>query len=362
MAKRVRLIGGGALFLLLLYLALFPRPLGPELIVTVEEGITLQDAAPSSVGAVAPLFPFQLGPNFGYIAAGGELVFMDSIQGGVALSPEGFINYSTVSETHVYQDGYGRIQQVIQASGYPVLRAGRVFVIGPGGAQLSEWNETGARIWEREFGSLITAFDATNTSIVVGLVSGELVFLNEAGNEIQRYRSRRSRVPVIYGLHVDESESQVALVSGLDPQVLTVLEFEDERYAPRFEHELHSELREPVQVRFLESAGRLVLEQVDSVGSSSLLSLRRDGREAAELSLPGRLHSLLEPGEIPVLVALAEDSQTLVGFELLFWAGADRIAARIPFDADVSFLGDGPEGSFLLGIDARVLQLRLEER
>jgi len=361
MAKRMRLIGGGTLVLLLLYLALFPRPLGTELMVRVENSITLQDAAPSSQGSNAPLFPFQLNPHFGYINSEGALAFMDSVQGGVALTQDGFINYSTVSETHVYQDGYGRIERVIQASGYPVLRAGRVFVLGPGGARLSEWGETGGRMWEREFGSLITAFDASATTTVVGLLSGELVFLDEDGQEIQRYRGRRSRVPVVYGLDVEEAGSRVALVSGLDPQIVTVLEHDGERFAPRFERELSSELREPVPVRFFESAGRLVLEQVDALEMSSLLTLRYDGRDAAELSLVGRLHGLVEPLESSVLMALAEDSQIPDSFELLFWAGTDRVIARVPFSAEMAFLGDGPGGSLVLGIDARILQLRLEE-
>ncbi len=361
MAKRMRLIGGGTLVLLLLYLALFPRPLGTELMVRVETGIALQDAAPSSQGSTAPLFPFQLDPLFGYINSEGALAFMDSIQGGVALAQDGFINYSTVSETHVYQDGYGRIERVIQASGYPVLRAGRVFVLGPGGARVSEWGETGDRIWEREFGSHVTAFDASATTTVVGLLSGELVFLDEDGQEIQRYRARRSRVPVVYGLDVDEAGSRVALVSGLDPHIVTVLEHDGERFAPRFERELVSELREPVPVRFFETAGRVVLEQVDELEMSSLLSLRFDGREAAALSLVGRLHGLVEPEGSSVLTALAEDSQVANGFELLLWAGTDRVMARVPFFADTAFIGNGPGGSLLLGVDARVLQLRLEE-
>ena len=361
MAKRMRLIGGGTLLLLLLYLALFPRPLGPELMVGIENGIMLQDAEPSSQGATPPLFSFQLDPYFGYIDSGGILTYMDHIQGGIALTQDGFINYSSVSETHVYQDGNGRIEQVIQASGYPVLRAGRVFVLGPGGARLSEWGATGARMWEREFASLITAFDATDTTAVVGLLSGELVVLNEEGQEIQRYQARRSRVPVVYGVDVDTTGDRVVLVFGLDPQIVTLLEHDGERYVPRFERELSSELREPVPVQFFEASGRIVLEQIDNLGMSSLLSLRHDGREAADLPLVGRLHSLLQPVGSPVFVALAEQSDTPNAFELLIWAGADRVVARVPFSAEISYLGDGPDGSLLLGIDSRVLQLRLEE-
>lgn len=361
MAKRMRLIGGGTMFLLLLYLALFPRPLGTELMVSVESSIALQDAEARSQGATLPLFPFQLAPFFGYIDSEGVLTYRDRIQGGIALTQDGFINYSSVSETHVYQDGYGRIERVIQASGYPVLRAGRVFVLGPGGGRLSEWGANGAQMWEREFASLITAFDATDTTVVVGLLSGDLLVLNEEGQEIQSYQARRSRVPVVYGLDIETNGDRVALVFGLDPQIVTVLEHDGERYAPRFERELGSELREPVPVKFFEASGRLVLEQMDTSGMSSLLSLRYDGREAAELSLVGRLHSLLQPVGSPVLVALAEDSHMPNGFELLLWAGADRVVARVPFSSAISFLGDGPGGSLLLGIDTRVLQLRLEE-
>lgn len=361
MAKRMRLIGGGTLVLLLLYLAVFPRPLGTELVVRAEGATMLQNAEPSSRGTTAPLFPFQLDPHFGYIDSEGKLAFMDSVQGGVAMTKDGFINYSAVSETHVYQDGHGRIEQVIQAPGYPVLRAGRVFILGPGGAKLSEWGETGARMWEREFGSLITAFDATATATVVGLLTGELVFLDANGQEIQRYQGRSSRVPVVYGLDFEETGNRVAVVSGLDPQIVTVLQYDDERYVPVFEREIASELREPVTVRFFESAERIGLEQVDAEGQVSLVSSRFDGRDLAELSLVGRLHGLLGPEESPVFVALAEESQSPEAFELLLWAGADRVMARVPFSAEVTFLGNGPAGSLLLGIDERVLQFRLEE-
>lgn len=208
--------------------------------------------------------PFTLGEFFGFIDPRGTLRYQGRSLFGVSMDSDRFANYARVSESLVIQDRSGRLIQTIPEPGYPLLSAGRTLVFAPDGRSLSEWNDDGVEVWSRRFSSVITDIDIVANAIGIGFLDGSVGLLIEEGGRVLRFEPRGSRVEVTYGVAVNEDGSDMAAVSGLDPQRLTVLETSSDGLTPVRQRELRDAYRRPVFLRFL-TRDLLVLEQTEGM-------------------------------------------------------------------------------------------------
>jgi len=305
----------------------------------------------SAVGAI----PFRIGRRFGYFTPDGELVFVATPAYGVALSPEAYAVYDRLSAGFTVASPSGAAIAKVDALGYPFFSASRRFVIGPDQAEVSELAADGRIAWTRRFGSIATAFSASPSLAVFGLLDGSIVGIDPAGKEVLSFAPGGSRIPGIYGVAVSPDGGIVAAISGLDRQRLVVMEKRVSAYRVAYHRWLDSDYRRPVDMAFTEEGDRLVFESPEGARAYEP-SGRSGGREIVLASAsPIGLGQTLRGGELLALVS------GLSGEKRLVCASASgRIVVDAPLSATDAFVRASGD-SIYIGADDRIARLDLRE-
>lgn len=351
-----------AVFLIILYFVLFPYPLGRELVAHPAWALDLSaaptNAAPAATSAAdvpaAPAYPFRLGALFGYVTGDGTLVRSDRTLYDVALSRAGFINYARMGTDWLMLDPRGGRRLSFSGNGYPVLSedGSRVFVVSPDLEGVREIDGSGDPAWQRDFPAVITSLSLDADHILVGLLNGALQLLNRQGAPVFQTTLGGSRIPVVYGCAVSPNGSMIASVSGIDPQVLTVMERSGSTYSVAEKRPLRTDFRREARIAFSADSRYLVYEDKDSVGM-----FEPEEKRFARISAPGMLAAtaFLKDGR---LAAIASGRGNRIDLRLVapFLAG---VAAE-SFPATDFSLGT-VDGQLLLGIDGRLLRVDVEE-
>jgi hypothetical protein len=330
------------------YILIFARSAEEELLV---RPLWSLDADDSSISAgVDERIPFRLGPLIGYFGPDGRLAFREQIIHDAALFEERFVNYSSVSETAVLRDADGRVVRSINEPGYPLGLGERLYILHPDGAGLSEWGDDGEALWSRKLPSLVTDVAAGDSMTAVGLISGEIIVLDAAGTEVARYRTLGSRIPVVYGVSMNEASGTVAAVVGMDPQRLLFLNLRDGQLSPGIQGDLTSHFRRPVFLRFLPEYGLTAVETPTGVtfvspGSGRTWPLEGEGTLSGFSAPPGQM------------VLLAMESEGRQSIQAVVPPG--RLVFRLSVEADSVFL-DVRDWVCYLGIEEHILSIALE--
>jgi hypothetical protein len=276
----------------LLYLFLFPRPSGKEGYFKAVWSL----AVPARPGSPAPAAGagggqswFQAGRYFGFVRLDGRLLYAAEVLHGVALSELGFINYPRVADNFVFQDTAGRFLYGVRGYGYPVLDPSGelLYTVSTDLTELKRLDRDGEVLWSAGFFSPITTLALSADQCAVGLLDGTLKLLDSGGRIAQDFQPGPSRIPVILGAAL--SPARLAVLSGIDPQRLTILERRGAEYAPLESLVTGSDLRRAAAMRFT-ADGRFLAYETDS--GLALRDLRGGGSSV----LPGRLLALSSSG------------------------------------------------------------------
>jgi hypothetical protein len=176
----------------------------------------------------------------------------------------------------------------------------------------------------------------------VGLLDGTLKLLDDAGRIAQDFQPESSRIPVILGAAL--SPGRLAVLSGIDPQRLTILERRGGQLAPQESLVTGSDLRREAVLRF-SADGRFLAYETDAG-----LALR-DLRHGASSELPGRLLALSSTGA----GILAVGSRAGPGVRLRLLRPLASTLYEQPLAAGDLFLRF-LDGSLLLGMPGRLLR------
>jgi len=303
------------LFLLILYVALFPRPLGKELLVrpmwtTVLPTVAAPSAepgqqAPPQKSVIANSGPvsgklreFRLGNRFGYIDGAGTIHYLDNVRYGLALGEDRFVNYPRVSPRIDVEDPSGATVISINQDGYPVYIHNRLYVLSPDQTEISEYDRNGKPLWQKQLGGIITAVAAGTKLTVIGLLDGSFEAVNQTGKAVFRDEPAGSSVPIILGIAVSDAEDHIAVVSGLNPQMLTIYERSGDQYIASQSRRLLTDFRHPVSVECVAGTSNVAYEAGKGVDIFSITD-----RRTASVEIPGVLHSLLPERVQGLLVA-----------------------------------------------------------
>lgn len=347
-----------ALFVIVAYFALFPYPLGKELVPKPDWALSIgADAAPAAAAAerqAESFAPFQLAGTFGYVDGDGGLVFKGNPLFRVALTDAGFINFTRIGSTWIFQDIRGNRVFSFSGNGYPVLSRGaeRLFTISTDLTGIREYDTDGEPLWSRDFPSLITCLSMQSDYVLAGLLNGSLQLVGRAGEELVDYAPSGSRIPVIFGCAVSMDGRRIAAVSGVDGQFLSVLERQGSDFRPVSHIPLDSDFRSEIRMEFSPDGRYLVLE-----GSGSAVVYDCASRRIFTTSL----------------------SAGLAGFTFLQKSGSTAFCAwngsraelviskpfanpffRESFPAGSVYIGE-IDGAILLGIDTTLARIDLEE-
>ena len=334
-----------AFAVVLLYMVLIPRETPPEY--TVERRwIRQTDDVPDpgkwdeDIAAI----PFLLDDSFGYVTREGDLLHVERVRHGVAFGGSAYANYGNVVQNLVLQNPVGRIIASLGPTGYPVFRDGRLFTLAEFGTRVTEWDPRGSSVWSRPFPSLITGMEASAGLGVIGLLSGQVVVLDPDGGVDARIVPDGSEVEAIYAVDIDGST--MAIVSGLNPQLLSVYQLLDGGWDRIMVHELEGGFARPV---FLELAdGHAYVETPEGVSVATapdwaLVDLPVRGRVVGSARLPG-LTAFLSRSEFGALLSVVADDGSLI--------------IRKQFPATATWL-TSHEDLLVLGVDNAILSVEV---
>jgi hypothetical protein len=346
-----------SLFIILLYFALFPYPLGKELVAKPAWVLNLSEARPMALSdgeTLRDAAAFQVSGVFGYVAGNGELVSLNRPLFRVALTRNGFVNYSRVGTTWFFQDPRGERKFSFSGTGYPLLSrdAGRLFTVKSDLTGLSELDGNGGILWSRDFPCLMTSLSLEADRLLIGLLDGTLDLVDARGAITMEYAPMGSRIPVVLGCAVSRDGGLLAAVCGIDPQTLIVLMKEAETYRVLSHVPLSSDFRQEIRMGFMPDGGCLVFE-----GGESAELFDPRSRAVTALPLSGGLAAF---AFMPARGAAALLGRDELKRELLIVKPFSFPLSREVFSARSVFLGEMGQG-FLLGMDTLLLRINLEE-
>jgi hypothetical protein len=297
--------------------------------------------------------PFRLGDLFGYFTDDGKILFAERVSYGVALAPDAYATYDSQSEGFTIHSPSGKELSRVTSPGYPFFAAGRRFVIGPDQATVSELGEGAAAVWSYQFPSIVTAFDASPSLAVFGLMDGTILGFDRSGKVALDFAPGGSRIAGVYGVAVSPDGLLAAAITGADKQRLVVLEKRSTAYRVAYHRYLSSDYRRPVAIAFTDDGRRLAYESPAGIGIYD-----RAGRDEAVVAIPARprLGQTARRGELMVFLSSRGERKRLV-----CTASPDRRVADLLLNARSSFVITKGDAIFL-GLDDRIVRMDLEER
>lgn len=259
-------------FSILIYLALFPNELDPEFTISPAWNVSL--LSPPTLDGEQEFYSFSAddlygNPLVGYYSLHGDLLYRSPVYFGAAANSEGFINYSKAGGALLVQDPLGEFTERIDTPGYPVFFDQQLYVMTGDRKGLSRWTMEGGLIWKYHFGSMITSISVQDRGGLLGFLNGEVRIFDNQG----RLRDfTRQKVDAVYGCALAPTQDLFAVVTGLDPQVVSVYSFQAEQVQFIWSRELSESIPRYRYLEFSQDSRELFwvtpegLESVDWMG------------------------------------------------------------------------------------------------
>jgi hypothetical protein len=328
-----------------------PQPAGPKPAASKAQPAPPQ-AAPSGNSADPPL-AFRLGDRFGYFTDDGRILFVESASYGVTQAPDAYATYDRLSEGFTIRSPSGTELARVSAPGYPFFAAGRRFIIGPDQATVSELSGNGSIAWTYQFPAVVTAFDASPSLALFGLMDGTMVGFDRSGAVVLDFAPGGSRIAGVYGVAVSPDGLLAAAITGADKQRLVVLEKRSTAYRVTYHRYLASDYRRPVSMAFTEDGRKLAYESTAGIGIYD-----RAARDEYVIAVPAqpRLGQVARGGELMVFLSSSGGKKRFI-----CTASPDRRVADLSLDAERAFViakGD----SVFLGLDDKIVRMDLAVR
>lgn len=286
-------------FLVLIsYFFLFPFPLGRELHLKPVWTKELRAGNFNGKSENEPFTWLKTGEFFGYFNLAGDFYYVGRVFFDVALSNTGFVNFAKITENLVFIDNKGRFLFSFESYGYPVLsdQGERLFTVNTDLCGIRELNREGELLWQKEFATPITTLSIKEDYLLIGLLEGRFELLDREGLLEFEFTPTGSRIETILG--VAEMQGRLAVISGIDPQQLSVFEKKDQGFAPIFTRNLDTDFRREVIIAFSEDGRYLLLEGFNEV---SVLDMNK--RSSYSLPTNGRLKHFSTANEILVTLS-----------------------------------------------------------
>jgi hypothetical protein len=345
-----------ALLLMVLYFFLFPYPLGRERVARPAWALDIAGAAgdPAEKAAGVKTAFFQLGGSFGFVDSDGSLLYKDAPLFRVALTDAGFINFTRMGSTWIFQDIRGERIFSFTGSGYPMMSrdAERVFTATTDLTGIREYDRGGELLWSRDFPSLITCVSLGRDGVLVGMMNVTLQLLGRSGEVLADQTPAGSRISVILGCAQSEDGASIAAVSGVGGQYLTVLEKQGSSYHQVSRVLLGSDFRREVRIAFSPDGTYCAVEgsravQLYDCSSRRLLAMPLNGGLDGMAFLPDR-------GSAAFLSGAGGRGELVLTlpFGVPFY--------RESFPSRSAYLGE-IDGAVLLGIDTMLIRIDVEE-
>jgi len=351
--KRHGLEIAGLVFLFLVYFFGFAQALNLELVLnpTWVTTISEQNEFLPNTSKSTPI-PFALGSYYGYFATDGKLLNAKQIDSGIAISDDAFVSYPKTPDSLSILSPSNSLLGSVPTRAYPYFDKGRLFFIQEDKSGVFETTLSGQKIFQKDFSSIITAFNTNTTVSAVGLLEGKLEILDEKGAVISTFSPGGSRLPVILGTAVSPNSNFVAAISGVDPERLLVLSKRKTGYQVLFHELLPSNFRRPVQLAFSSDSAYLFYEQENTI---CILDLEK--RTTQRFVYSGNLKTLSVNKENDLIFILSGNSNT-ANISAFKAPGAKLLATTIHGS---EFYLRQKDNSIYIGVDSKILRIDAKE-
>jgi hypothetical protein len=345
-----------SLILALLLLTLLPMRINREVVVSPAWSVDLAawtaGSTPASSTDPSGLRPFRVGDRLGYYHPEGRVANLEPVLYGASLGRRRYINYSQVPANLVLKEPLGGFVGSLGTRRYPVLdeEGDRVFLVNTESTGLAEVGDDGQELWRVEYASLITTLAMGDTALLVGLANGALRLYDGGGELLYGSRTGGSRIGIVLGCAI--GTDSVAMIFGLGPQRLILIERRDGTFTPTVDVELATDHRREVFIRFSRNGERLYFEDGAGLGILDL-----DRRRMESIPFAGLMRAFAESAD----GALAAAFQTGGNHDLVVLSSDGSLLYRETLEAKSVFL-DWSERGLVVGYDDRLLGLEVAEK
>lgn len=284
--------------------------------------------------------PYRVQDYFGYVQADGSLLLRTPVYWNVALTEDTYCNYTRQGNNLVIRDPLRDYLYPLNMSGYPVERGGGYYVLNTDMTGLSAFSSTGEFGFSREFSSLVTSIDANDATVAVGLLGGGVELFNQDGSYRAGVQPETSRINVVYGTAISRDSNLLALVHGIDPQLLSLYSLKQASFQLLEQIELQEPTRSHTRLGFSPNGEYLLCEDGDRV---LVLSTREPAREDV-LPLEGSLIDFEFLPEFESIYLLTSRDERAV---LSIYSEQGRLYSRESFAGQAQWLYSADKALYL---------------
>ena len=293
---------------------------------------------------------FSLGHRFGYFTADGKILSSTQTDERVTVSPNAWATYpENADNTDIFNPDRTK-RMTIAASGFTHLDDGRTYLFLPGGDAVSQYDDTGKKLWTREHTAPITAFNSSPKGTVIGYADGQITALKPDGSVIFSFYPEGSDYQVVLGVALSEDGTLAACVCGIDKQRFILIKITKDQYKVVFHTWLEGNLHRQAFVDFEKNGAYAFFEYSKGIGIVDCAK-----RNANMIPFDGEVVNMGEyPGNNLFLALIKNGANyTLEAIER-----PNHLVATTHFTAENAFLIQRKEAIFL-GMDNRISRINI---
>ena len=211
------------------------------------------------------LIPFVTASRIGYIDKAGTLLMNLERMNGSIISINEWAVWNSVNDEKIIKKLDGTAIK-ISANEVPFFHGNRIFSASADALVLTEYSKEGKVLWSYMLPCHVSAFSANDSLVACGLVNGDIVILDNKGNEISYTKIGGSRIEVILGLAVSISGYYVAAITGIDQQRLIILERGQKNYRIIKHKYLTSSFRSQVHIYITSDESYVFYKDMSGIG------------------------------------------------------------------------------------------------
>ncbi len=211
------------------------------------------------------LIPFVTDNRIGYIDQTGTLVMNLERKTGSIIGNDKWSVWNSVTDEKIIKKIDGSAIK-ISSNEIPFFHGNRIFSASADALLLIEYSKEGNVLWNYMLPCHVSAFAANDSLVACGLVNGDIVILNNKGNEISYTKIGGSRIEVILGLAVSGSGNYIAAITGIDQQRLIILERGQKNYRIIKHKYLSSNFRSKVNIYITADENYVLYKDMSGIG------------------------------------------------------------------------------------------------
>lgn len=213
---------------------------------------------------------FSLGESFGYFTEDGKILRSEIAEDRFTASSYAWTKYPQKPLfTDIYTPEEFDLEKPflrIDKPGYVYLDNDRIFLFEPEGSSLSQYDNTGKKLWHYTHTFPITAFQSSKAGCVIGHSDGLLVCLDSDGNSLFSFYPGGSTYQSIMGAAISEDGKQVLCLCGLNKQRVVLINISGNQHKIIYHSYFEKDLRRQAFASFDKSGDFAVFESAEGIG------------------------------------------------------------------------------------------------